>query len=195
MTTPQQGMTTPQQGMTTPQQGMTTPQQGLSTQQQGTTTSKQGMTTQQQGTTTPKQGAASSVRVYLVLIGAHTGEDDVVLLSALEGVHTGHLNVGVQLLPHGAVAQHHLQHVGALTLVRGDHPELIGGGPTFQEVGHDLLHIGSLCKNPHFVQSLMTELYCVLLLLAPMLHPKMLQDMRKTASECSSWVAAAFHTH
>ncbi len=104
----------------------------------------------QQGTTTPQQGVTSFVRVYLVLIGAHTRQDDVVLLSALEGVHTGHLNVGVQLLPHGAVAQHHLQHVGTLALVRGDHPQLVGGGPTFQEVGHNLLHIGSLCSKPQF---------------------------------------------
>ncbi len=92
------------------------------------------------------------MRVYLVLIGAHAGEDDVVLLSALEGVHTGHLNVGVQLLPHGAIAQHHLQHVGSLTLVRGDHPQLVRGGPTFQEVGYDLLHIGSLCNTYRFVE-------------------------------------------
>ena len=87
-----------------------------------------------------------------MLIGAHAGEDDVVLLSALEGVHTGHLNVGVQLLPHGAIAQHHLQHVGSLTLVRGDHPQLVRGGPTFQEVGYDLLHIGSLCNTYRFVE-------------------------------------------
>ena len=67
----------------------------------------------------------SSADPYLMLIRPHTGQDDVVLLSALEGVHTGYLNVGIQLLPHGAIAQHDLQHVGALPLIGGDHPQLV----------------------------------------------------------------------
>ncbi len=41
----------------------------------------------------------------------------------------------------------------------------------------------------------MTKFERALLLLAPMLHPKMMQDLLKSASECSSWVAADFHTN
>ena len=41
----------------------------------------------------------------------------------------------------------------------------------------------------------MTKPYCTLLLLAPMLHPKMMQDLLNSANECSSLVVAEFHTN
>lgn len=82
-----------------------------------------------------------------MLIGAHTRQDDIVLLAPLEGVYAGYLNVGVQLLPHGTVAQHDLQHMGTLALIGGDDPQLSWGGPSFQEMCHYFLHIGSLCMG------------------------------------------------
>ena len=45
---------------------------------------------------------------HLVVIGAHTRQDDEVLFTALEGVHRGHLNGAVQLLPQWAVSEHGL---------------------------------------------------------------------------------------
>mmetsp|Transcript_35643 Transcript_35643/g.84468 ORF Transcript_35643/g.84468 Transcript_35643/m.84468 type:complete len:405 (-) Transcript_35643:1640-2854(-) len=56
----------------------------------------------------------------LVLVRPDAREDDVVLLTALERVDARHLNVLVELLPQAAVAQHHVDDVHPLTLVRGD---------------------------------------------------------------------------
>ena len=82
-----------------------------------------------------------------MIIGPDTRQDDVILLSALKGVHAGNLNLVVQLLAHGSIAQHDLQDVSALALIGGDDPQLLWGGTPLQEVGHNLLNIGSLCSR------------------------------------------------
>lgn len=85
--------------------------------------------------------------MYLVIIGPDTRQDDVILLSPLKGVYAGNLNLVVQLLAHGSIAQHDLQDVGTLALIGGDDPQLLWGSTPLQEVGHNLFNIGSLCST------------------------------------------------
>lgn len=89
-----------------------------------------------------------------MVIGADTGQNDVVLLPALERVHASNFNLIVQLLPHGTIPEHDLQYVAALTLIGSDDTYLLWSSTSFQELGHNLLYIGSLCM----VQQMLTQL-------------------------------------
>ena len=58
---------------------------------------------------------------HLVLVGAHAGEDDVIFLPALEGVHAGALDLGIQRLAQRAAA--------AGVAIRGVRSEEVGEAP------------------------------------------------------------------
>ena len=49
----------------------------------------------------------------------------------------------VELVWHGSIVLHELDHVGPLALVRSDDPNLLGLHTVLHQLGHDLLHVGS----------------------------------------------------
>ena len=80
----------------------------------------------------------------LVIVGAHTRQDDEVLLASLEGVHAGHLDLLVELLMQRARVLHVLDEVGALALVGRDDADLARFDARLEELGGDLLDHGRL---------------------------------------------------
>lgn len=55
----------------------------------------------------------------------------------------------VELGVQGATELHVLHQVGALALVGGDDADLVGLGPSLEQLGGDLLHVGSLGPAGH----------------------------------------------
>ena len=78
----------------------------------------------------------------LVLVGPDAGDDDDVLLSALEGVHAGDLHVLVELGVEGSLVLHVGDEERPLPLVGGDDPDLVGLDPRPDEQGCQFLHVG-----------------------------------------------------
>mmetsp|Transcript_9120 Transcript_9120/g.10530 ORF Transcript_9120/g.10530 Transcript_9120/m.10530 type:complete len:347 (-) Transcript_9120:1219-2259(-) len=80
----------------------------------------------------------------LVLVGANTRQDNVILFSALEAVHTCYLNLFIQLLLELPGSQHMGHDVCTLSLVRSDDSNLHGVHTRFEESRNNLLTRGSL---------------------------------------------------
>ncbi|CAK5265135.1 unnamed protein product [Mycena citricolor] len=80
----------------------------------------------------------------LVLVTANTAEDDVVLLPALERIHTRDLDLLVQILLERPVELHVVHDIRPLAFVRRHHANLARHDTRFEELGHDLLHIRRL---------------------------------------------------
>jgi hypothetical protein len=83
----------------------------------------------------------------LVVVGTDTRQDDVVLLTTLESVDGGNLNLLVQLLAKGSVGLHGRNNVGALSFVRGDDTDLAGLNAGLEEAGNNLLTSRSLSSK------------------------------------------------
>ena len=80
----------------------------------------------------------------LVFVRSHARHDYYVLLSALERVDAGHLDLLVQLRVQGPLILHVLHQVGSLTLVRSDHADLFGLHSATEEPRRYLLHVRRL---------------------------------------------------
>lgn len=90
---------------------------------------------------TPGIGEESNA---LVVVGTDAGEDDVVLLTALESIDGGHFDLGVEVLAEGAGELHVLLDEGPLAVVWGDDTDLGGQDTGAQEAGDDALALGGL---------------------------------------------------
>ena len=80
----------------------------------------------------------------LVLVAPNAAQDDVVLLSALEGVDAGNFDLFVKVLLERAVELHIVDDVRPLSLVWCDHSDLAGNDTGLEELGNDLLDIRRL---------------------------------------------------
>jgi hypothetical protein len=76
-----------------------------------------------------------------VLVTPHARNDDVVLLTTLEGVDRSNLDLLVKLLLERPVDLHERDEVGPLTFVGGDDTDLRGEDAGLEEAGDDLLDV------------------------------------------------------
>ena len=76
-----------------------------------------------------------------MLVATHTRQDDEVLLTTLESVHRGNLDLLVVLLPECAALLHALHDEAALTLVRRDDTNVLGLDTGLEEAGDNLLDV------------------------------------------------------
>ena len=76
-----------------------------------------------------------------MLVTPHTAEDNIILLSSLERIHTRDFNLFVQILLQGAIELHVVHDVRSLTLVRRDNTDLTRHYTAFEELGDDFLDI------------------------------------------------------
>lgn len=95
------------------------------------------------------QGDVQTPRVVqetdtLVFVAPNTTEDDVVLLTTLERVDRGHLDLLVQVFLQRTVVLHVVDDIGALSFVRGDDTDLSGYDTRLEELGDDLLDVRRL---------------------------------------------------
>lgn len=80
----------------------------------------------------------------LMFIAPDTTQDDVILLSALEGVNACDLNIFVKILLQRSVELHVVDNVRSLPFVRCNNSDLAWYNSRFEEFGDDLLNVGSL---------------------------------------------------
>jgi hypothetical protein len=80
----------------------------------------------------------------LVFVATHTREDDEVLLTSLERIYRGDLDLFVVLLPESAALLHTLHDEAALTLVRRDDTDVLWLDAGLEEASDDLLNVLSL---------------------------------------------------
>eukprot|EP00951_Prasinocladus_malaysianus_P023482 scaffold200098_cov39-Prasinocladus_malaysianus.AAC.1 len=64
------------------------------------------------------------------------------LLAALESVHTGHLNLLIELLPQTPIAQHDVEYVDSLAVIGRDDANLARIHPCTQKPEETLVRIG-----------------------------------------------------
>lgn len=88
----------------------------------------------------------------LVLVAPDTGQNDVVLLSALESINAGNFDLLVEILSQGAVELHEVCDVRSLTFVGCDDTDLGWHDTRLEESGDNLFDVGSLgsadvCSN------------------------------------------------
>lgn len=77
-----------------------------------------------------------------MFVAPDAAQDDVVLLSSLEGINTGYFDIFVQILLERAVELHIVDYVGSLALVRCHDTDLIWNNPRLEELGNNLLDVG-----------------------------------------------------
>jgi len=82
----------------------------------------------------------------LVFVASDAAQNDIILLSSLESIDTGHLNILLQLLLERSVELHIIDNIGTLTLVWCDHADLVGYDARLEELCDDLLNVG--CFRP-----------------------------------------------
>ncbi|KAI0093765.1 hypothetical protein BDY19DRAFT_273397 [Irpex rosettiformis] len=93
-----------------------------------------------------------------MLIASHAAEDNVVLLTTLECVHTCNLNFLVEVLLQSAVELHVVDDVRPLPLIRCDDTNLAWYNARLEKLGYDLLDVRRLRPNTHVPSMLTTEL-------------------------------------
>ena len=76
-----------------------------------------------------------------MLVASNTTEDNVVLLSSLEGINAGNLDFLVQVLLEGAVELHVVDDIRPLAFVGGDDADLPRDDSGFEELRNDLLDV------------------------------------------------------
>ncbi|KAJ7264918.1 hypothetical protein B0H12DRAFT_215232 [Mycena haematopus] len=80
----------------------------------------------------------------LMLIAPHAAENNVILLSSLEGIHACDLNLLVQVLLERPIELHVVDDIRALALIGRHDADLCRHDTRLEELGHDLLHVGRL---------------------------------------------------
>lgn len=78
----------------------------------------------------------------LVFITPDTTENNVVLLSSLEGVHARHFHFLVEVFLQRPIELHIIDDIRALTLVRSNDTDLRWNNTRLEELGDDLLNVG-----------------------------------------------------
>ncbi|RUS31225.1 hypothetical protein BC938DRAFT_478226 [Jimgerdemannia flammicorona] len=78
----------------------------------------------------------------LVLVASHQAQNDIVLFSALEGVHARDLYLFVEILAHRPVELHVADDIGSLPFVGGDDADLRGHNTSLHETSDYLLTVG-----------------------------------------------------
>ncbi len=77
-----------------------------------------------------------------MLVAPDTAENNVVLLSSLEGVNTCDFDLLVQILLHCAVELHIIDDVRPLAFVGSDDANLLRRNAGFKKLGYSLLDVG-----------------------------------------------------
>ena len=78
-----------------------------------------------------------------MLVASNTTENDIVLLTSLEGVDAGDLNLLVEIFLERSVELHVVDDVRSLSLVRCDHADLSWYNTGLEELRHNLFNVGS----------------------------------------------------
>ena len=78
----------------------------------------------------------------LMLVAPDAAENNVVLLSSLEGIDTRDFDLLVQFLLHCAVELHIIDNVRPLAFVGGDDTNLLRGNTGLEELGYGFLDVG-----------------------------------------------------
>ena len=76
-----------------------------------------------------------------MFVASDTAENNVVLLSSLEGVNTCDFDLLVQVLLHCAVELHIIDHVRPLAFVGSDDANLLRCNASLKKLGYSLLDI------------------------------------------------------
>ena len=80
----------------------------------------------------------------LVLVAPDTAENNVILLSSLEGIDTCDFDLLVQFLLHCAMELHVIDNVGPLAFIGRDDTDLLRGNTSLKEFGYSFLDVGGL---------------------------------------------------
>ena len=78
----------------------------------------------------------------LMFVASDTAENNVVLLSSLEGINTCDFDLLVQVLLHCAVELHIIDDVRPLAFVGSDDTDLLRCNTSLKELGYGLLDVG-----------------------------------------------------
>lgn len=81
-----------------------------------------------------------------MFVTSDSTQNDVILLSSLESVNTGHLDILIQLLLERPVELHIIDNIGTLILIGCNSANLIRQDARLEELGNDLLDVG--CFRP-----------------------------------------------
>ena len=79
-----------------------------------------------------------------MFVRSNTGDNNDILLSTLERVHTCNLQLLVDLGVEGTLILHILDQETTLSFVRSDHANLFRFNPSLKELGRNLLDAGRL---------------------------------------------------
>jgi hypothetical protein len=82
----------------------------------------------------------------LVFVASDAAQNNIILLSSLESIDTGHLDILIQLLLERPVKLRIVDNIGTLTLVWCDHADLVGHDARLEILGNNLLDVG--CFHP-----------------------------------------------
>lgn len=76
-----------------------------------------------------------------MFVAPDAAQNDIVLFSSLEGIHTSHFNIFVQVLLERSVELHIIDDIGTLTLVGCYDADLGRYDARLEEFGNDLLNV------------------------------------------------------
>lgn len=80
----------------------------------------------------------------LMLITSNAAENNVILLSSLESVHTGHFDFFIKILLERTIELHIVHNVGTLAFVWRNNTDLARNDSRLEEFCHNLFNVRSL---------------------------------------------------